>query len=69
MQDMQDMQENESLINPIQNDLDDNNVSFSNETQFNEDDDDKLNIIDSPVVLDGIESLDDPVLDNIEVLG
>ena len=32
-------------------------------------DDDRINILDTPIVLDDVENLDDPVLDNIEVLG
>jgi hypothetical protein len=58
----------DNIINPIQNDI---NVSFSNDVDYDDLDDnnDKLNISDSAVALDDIESLDDPLLDNIEVLG
>ncbi len=58
----------DNIINPIANDV---NVSFSNDVDYNDlnEGDDKLNISDSTIALDDIESLDDPLLDNIEVLG
>tara|TARA_Y100000992_G_scaffold292213_1_gene249502 strand:- start:700 stop:1734 length:1035 start_codon:yes stop_codon:yes gene_type:complete len=62
--------ENENVLNPIQNDLENNNVSFSSDINMDMDnDDDRINILDTPIVLDDVENLDDPVLDNIEVLG
>lgn len=58
----------DNIINPIANDV---NVSFSNDVDYDDlnEGDDKLNISDSTIALDDIESLDDPLLDNIEVLG
>ena len=62
--------DNTSIINPIENELSDNNVSFSNDVNFNEGDDydDKIKISESSIELDNIETLDDPALNNIEIL-
>ena len=63
-------QDNTSIVNPIENELNDNNVSFSSDVNFNQDNDydDKIKISDSSIELDNIETLDDPALNNIEVL-
>ena len=62
---------NASILNPIENDVVENNtVSFSGDVNFNEEsgDDDKIKISDSPIDLDDIETLEDPLLNNIEIL-
>tara|TARA_Y100000992_G_C21266751_1_gene494345 strand:- start:1407 stop:2486 length:1080 start_codon:yes stop_codon:yes gene_type:complete len=59
-----------SIINPIANEVQEGGVSFSSDVNFNEEDDynDKLKISDSAIELDNIETLDDPALNNIEIL-
>ena len=62
---------NASILNPIENDVVENNtVSFSGDVNFNEEsgEDDKIKISDSSIDLDDIETLEDPLLNNIEIL-
>ena len=62
----------ENVSNPILNDIDDKNeVTFSSNVDVNsfETEEDKIEISDSDIKLDDIESLDDPILGGVEVLG
>ena len=62
----------DNVSNPILNDIDDKNeVTFSSNVDVNsfETEEDKIEISDSDIKLDDIESLDDPILGGVEVLG
>ena len=65
----------DNVSNPILNDIEDKNdsneVTFSSNVDVNsfETEEDKIEISDSEIKLDDIESLDDPILGGIEVLG
>lgn len=65
----------DNVSNPILNDIEDKNdsneVTFSSNVDVNsfETEEDKIEISDSEIKLDDIESLDDPILGGVEVLG